>query len=397
MSRKRSYPILGSSLFIAGSCIGAGMLALPVLTGLAGFFPSLVNLCIAWAFMTYSSCLVLEMNSWFPNRVNLLSMLEKGLGPWGKRLCFFSYLFLFYTLCVAYIAASGRLIARLSPGEWFSIEISSCLFVLLLTPCIYLGTKVTDYLNRLLVFGLFFTFFSMILWGLPNIDLRYFLHVDGRFLLLSLPVLVLSFGFQNTIPSLSAYLERDWKSVQTAILGGSLSVLIIYLLWQILFIGTVPFAGKSGILALYESREDATAPLYSLGIGSLSQGFAFFAIITSFLAQSLTLVHFLADALHVPLTRKNRAWLSAVTLGPSLLIAISYPHIFYEALQFAGGFCAMLLFGVLPVGAVFRGRYVAKIPASYRAIGGKATLGCAGIFALFLLIQEMEKMLGAFL
>ncbi|NGX44712.1 MAG: hypothetical protein K1060chlam3_00887, partial [Candidatus Anoxychlamydiales bacterium] len=34
--------VLGGMLLIAGSCIGAGMLGLPVLLGLTGFFPSII-------------------------------------------------------------------------------------------------------------------------------------------------------------------------------------------------------------------------------------------------------------------------------------------------------------------------------------------------------------------
>jgi tyrosine-specific transport protein len=34
--------IFGGVLLIAGSCIGAGMLGLPIITGIAGFFPSLL-------------------------------------------------------------------------------------------------------------------------------------------------------------------------------------------------------------------------------------------------------------------------------------------------------------------------------------------------------------------
>ena len=33
--------IIGGTLLVAGTAIGAGMLALPVLTGMAGFVPSL--------------------------------------------------------------------------------------------------------------------------------------------------------------------------------------------------------------------------------------------------------------------------------------------------------------------------------------------------------------------
>lgn len=40
MNEKRGS-VLGGMLLIAGSCIGAGMLGLPIVTGLSGFFPSL--------------------------------------------------------------------------------------------------------------------------------------------------------------------------------------------------------------------------------------------------------------------------------------------------------------------------------------------------------------------
>ena len=38
---EKSGSVLGGMLLIAGSCIGAGMLGLPILTGLSGLMPSL--------------------------------------------------------------------------------------------------------------------------------------------------------------------------------------------------------------------------------------------------------------------------------------------------------------------------------------------------------------------
>jgi tyrosine-specific transport protein len=44
--------ILVAALLVAGTCVGGGMLALPVETGVIGFFPSLLIMVISWGFMT---------------------------------------------------------------------------------------------------------------------------------------------------------------------------------------------------------------------------------------------------------------------------------------------------------------------------------------------------------
>ena len=49
---------------VGGTCIGGGMLALPVSTSLVGFLPSLVVMTLAWIFMTCTGLLILEVNLW---------------------------------------------------------------------------------------------------------------------------------------------------------------------------------------------------------------------------------------------------------------------------------------------------------------------------------------------
>ena len=71
MSIFKRGSVFGGMLLIAGSCIGAGMLALPIITGLGGFFSSIITIIITWAFMTYSGLLLLEVNGWFTKRINI--------------------------------------------------------------------------------------------------------------------------------------------------------------------------------------------------------------------------------------------------------------------------------------------------------------------------------------
>ena len=394
--------LIGGMLLVAGSCIGAGMLALPILTGLAGFFPSLTMLFLAWGGMTFTALLLVEINGWFFGQVNLLSMAQEALGKTGRATAWISYLFLFYTLLVAYISASGTVfsaifetIFRIAIPDWAA----SLFFTIIFGWIIYLGTRPVDLFNRVLMAGLIIAYFGMIGFGLFSIHPQYLLHWAPKSLLSSLPVLVVSFGFHNLIPSLTAYMKGDLKRVRLTILGGSIIVLIIYVLWSLLVLGVVPYSGTNGILDSYRQGHEATialrAALGSSWISQFAQGFAFFAIITSFLAQGLTLTHFLADGFKVVPTRDKTRWIIPLVLVPPLIFAFVYPKIFLEALGFAGGICAMVLFGILPVLMAWVGRYRKKLTSNYHVRGGRISLALGFVFSSIIIICEMIRIVSS--
>jgi tyrosine-specific transport protein len=385
----------GGMLLVAGSCIGAGMLALPILTGLAGFFPSLSMLLLSWAFMTFTGLLLIEVNGWFKTQVNLVSMAEESLGKKGRITAWISYLFLFYSLLVAYTAASGTIFSAIIASLFnltLPAPLASFFFTALFGYIVYLGTRPVDLLNRVLMAGLITSYLGMIALGLSRIDTAYLIYSAPKYTLFSLPVLVVSFGFQNMIPSLTAYMKGDQKRVRLTIFGGSLITLVIYLIWSLLVLGTIDLPT---IEASYFKGEEATIPLRAVlgssGISHFAQGFAFFAIITSFLAQGLTLTHFLADGLKKQPTRKNLAWLVPLALLPPLFLALNNPQIFFRALSFAGGICAMILFGILPISMAWIGRYVRKHPSHYHVTGGKPILILALFFSILVIGCEIAR------
>src|SRR3990172_6826253 len=122
--------LLGGMLLISGSCIGAGMLGLPIVTGLAGFFPSLIMFFLAWLFMTFTGLLLVDVNSSFKRQVNFVTMVGHSLGRFGRLLCWVLYVFLFYSLLVAYTTGSGGLVSSFL-GALFSNSFplwAGCLF-----------------------------------------------------------------------------------------------------------------------------------------------------------------------------------------------------------------------------------------------------------------------------
>jgi len=402
MSEKHGS-IFGGTLLIAGSCIGAGMLALPILTGLAGFFPSLIVFLAAWAFMTLTGLILVEVNGWFGKQVNLISMAGQTFGTFGRVLAWTLYLFLFYALLVAYVSGSGNLFSSYVQSA-FSFTppdfLGSLFFVILFGYVVYMGTRTVDLWNRLLMFAKIAAFLGLVFLGVKHIEPKLLLYTNSSYAIFSLPLLITSFGFHNMIPSLMGYMKGDVKRVRLTILSGSLLVLFIYLIWEILVLGIVPIEGKSGILESLKLDQEASQAisgiLGSSWVSSFAQALAFFAILTSFLAQALSLVHFLADGLKVTPTSRENPWLCVIALLPPLVLSMIYPQLFFKALSFAGGICAVILFGLLPVGMAWKGRYMQNMTSAYQVFGGKALLGAIFLFSLFIFVFQLGTMFGHF-
>jgi tyrosine-specific transport protein len=201
------------------------------------------------------------------------------------------------------------------------------------------------------------------------------------------------------IPSLTAYLDNDLKRVRITILGGSIFALVIYLIWQLLVLGIVPLTGENGIIDSLENDREASQALAGImgasWVSTFAQALAFFAILTSFLAQSLSLVHFLADGLKVKSEKRENIGLCALALGPPLVLALIYPQLFFKALNFAGGICAVILFGIFPAAMVWLGRYRKKVYSPYQVRGGKPLLAGIFVFSLLILFFQISSMCGA--
>ncbi|MCB1074496.1 MAG: amino acid permease [Simkania sp.] len=395
---KKHGSILGGTLLITGSCIGAGMLGLPILTGLAGFLPTFIMFVIAWLFMTTTALLMIETLGWFDKPVNLISMVGHTLGPIGKLLCWFLYLFLFYALLVAYMSASGN---HVSSFSHYTLSLKfpdwggTLFFVILFGWLVYLGTRPVDHLNRFLMVGKIGAYLLLIFLGIRYIAPRLLLYFEPKYALVSFPILIISFGFHNMIPSLFHYMGGDRKRVRQAIWYGSIFAFVIYLIWEIIVLGILPIGEiQSSFQADIDGAQALHNYLGSTWIGYAAQVLAFFAILTSFLAQSLSLVHFLRDGFKLHKKKREHLGMCALALLPPLFFSVVFPKIFFQALNFAGGICAVVLFGIFPALMAWIGRYQKKHLLEDRVRGGKPLLIAVLIVACFIFFYQLTQMLG---
>lgn len=401
MKQEKKGSVFGGMLLICGSCIGAGMFALPILTGIAGFFPTLAIFFVAWIFMTTTALLIVEVNSSFEVPVNFTKMIGRTLGQTGRFLSWLLYLFLFYALVIAYLSLSGNhfsfFIQQITAYK-FPDWIGSFLFAAIFGWLVYFGTKPVDLVNRGLMFVKILTFLGVLFLGFNFIKPSHLAYSDVKYSFYSLPVLIISFGFHNMIPSLSQYLDGDVTRIKQSILGGSLLTFLIYVLWEIIALGVLPIYGENGVFQSLKHDIDAAQALRSYtganSLGAFVQILAFFAILTSFLAQTLSLVHFLSDGFNVKRKKQESVWMCLLALAPPLFFSMIYPQIFYSALNFAGGVCTVILFGVFPALMVWIGRYRHKIPTNYKIFGGQPLLVFILCFALFIVFYQLSQMMG---
>jgi len=349
--------MLGGILLIAGTTLGVGMLAFPVVTAFGGFIPSTFLLMAIWLVMFISAIFFLDANLSVKGENNMVSMAEKTIGTWGKLLAWIVYLLLLYSLTAAYIAGCSPLIVEaIHTATGYSIPEWLAPFALpvVFGGFIYFGTGGVDRVNRLLMFCLVLAYILLVCFVPTHVNFEHLLHADAPAMLIAIPVVITSFGYHIIIPSLSNYMKRDRKTLRKTILIGSMIPVVVYLLWQTLILGTVPLPLLTKAYVLGDS---ATTPLAQVlqnsWIGLAAKLFAFFAIVTSFIGVTLSLSDFLTDGFKIKKSWEGRLLAIFLTFIPPLFFVFTYQRGFYIALQYAGAFVAILLV-FLPAAMVWK-------------------------------------------
>lgn len=137
-----------------------------------GFLPSATLLTVCWAFLTLEAFLIADVNIGLmkkkrqetsagptngsgdashetaSNVISLRTMAEETLGPVGGWVSTATYVFLSYTLVVAYVAKAADVVTL---GTDISFELASGVFVAALGGLVYAGnTQTTDWANRIM-------------------------------------------------------------------------------------------------------------------------------------------------------------------------------------------------------------------------------------------------------
>ncbi|XP_016548032.1 tyrosine-specific transport system isoform X2 [Capsicum annuum] len=364
---KREPGSLSSAIFlVAGTTVGAGILAIPAVTQESGFLASSVICIVCWIYMVVTGLLIAEVNVKTmcvlgSGGVSLVSMARRTLGNTGVQVACWSYIFIHYALLVAYVARSSDILTTFSGIPLWE---TATLFSLLFGGICFAGSQRTiGAVNAVLVFGIIASFTALVVVASGDLHWEALLKANFEAVTQSIPIIALSFVYQNVVPVLCTNLEGDLSKVRSAIVFGTAIPLALFLVWDGVILGTITTFGTEADkiadpLQLLRSTNGIVGPIVDI--------FSLLAIATSYIGFVLGLADFLAD----------------------------YPEIFFKALDFAGTYGVLVLFGLLPAAMSWSDRYSesAQTPNILPLVpGGKITLSLVFGGAAFVILSEIVE------
>lgn len=387
---------IGSVLIITGTAIGAGMLAIPIVTAALGFWGAVVLLFACWALMTYTALLVLETNLFFGVGSSFHSMAKYTLGKKGQFLTWISFLLLLYALDAAYMSGGSSLLDTafyLIEGEHLQPWVNTLIFTGVLGGVVVWGMHAVDRFNRFLMFLKALTFLLLLILVMPHVHMHLLAQnpVSRNAWWLAIPILITSFGFHIVIPSVQDYIGNFPERLRKIVLIGSTIPLIVYLLWVFATLGVIPRHGPNSFTSIEHNDVGdmvlvLRGLLHSSWVSFFVNCFTDIAVTTSFLGVSISLFDFMADGFKLNKKKVvDRGIITLLTFVIPLLFALFYPHGFVMALGYASIFVAILLI-ILPALMV---RSLRKLyPLSYSVVGGSFALWIVMLLGVGVIITE---------
>jgi tyrosine-specific transport protein len=390
---------IGSIFLIMGSAIGAGILALPLVTSLGSSAISLLVMLAIAILMLYTGLMTLEVNMAMHKDSNSFStMAERFLKIPGKIICWICFIMVLYMALAAYIEGMGSLTAALLGRIGFEIPSLFCsLFITaFFGTVVALGTYFVDSLNKLLFsFKGLFILLSLV-FMVPDVRASLILsyNTTSTFWAQSLPIFVTCFSYQFIIPSIVNYLGKENHTyIRNAIIIGSFLPFFIYGSWFLMIQGIVPQTGPDSFEAINQSNEPLAMMLGFLGEKTSSwatlmlNGFSNITMTTSFLGIALSLFDFLRDGFHLKKNLTGKITTFILTFAPPVLFVILVPKGFVLALQYSGIFTCFLII-MLPALMLLKKRQerietAYEVPTNTVILYSVAAIGVLLAFAQF--------------
>ncbi len=384
-------------LIVAGTTIGAGMLALPIASAGLGFSVAISLLAVTWVIMTYTALLMLEVHQYADQDATLNTLAKNLLGKKGQYIANFSMVFLFYALCAAYIAGGGQQLQEKFTnwlGAGLSPQLGSIILAVAIATIVTLGTSTVDKLNQVL-----FTIKVIVLTSLffiltPYVHGQHLIDMplEQGLVIAAIPVIFTSFGFHGSIPSIVKYVGLDIKQLRKVMMFGAALPLVIYVFWQLISQGVM---GQSSLMAS-EGLPGFVASISNIAhnenVNLFITLFADLALATSFLGVSLGLFDFFADAFKKNDNTSGRIKTALITFLPPLGFALFFPQGFIMALGYAA--IALVVLAIfLPVAMVRKQRKQIE-NQGYQVKGGNIGLTIAALFGVIIITSQILQMMG---
>ncbi len=386
--------ILSASL-VAGTSVGAGMIALPMVLCKIGILPTIALILTMWFFMYLSGLLGLELNLRAGKGLTLGELGHLYRGPITSHIGSLSLMFLIYALLCAYLYGGASIFQsffEMHLGASYPLKNIVVGYALILALILSFSVFWVLQINKIFLMILLGTFGLLVFCFFKKVDLLHlpiFAQSIGKLDAWTsvLPILFTAFGFQVIFHTLTNFCNRDPRLLKRAVFWGSLIPAVVYILWTMSTLGILYHnapqkyylltLGKLDVGQFVQALTETTAwPL----VQTLASVISMIAILKSSLGVGLGLFEFWQEKT----TKYSVSFFKAkgvslgLTIMPPLIISLFVSELFLKALSFAGMVLVIIAI-FLPLWLINSPK-ARKIPPFYPLIENK------GLQFLFLML-----------
>lgn len=359
---KTVLTILNASLLVSGTTIGGGFLALPAVVAPSGFFPSAITLICVWLYFLAQSFVLVECitRAKSDNTSAQQQDQDQSIAATAKSVFGVKGEIIFGTLLTILIQAT--LVSQISrAGMMFPNYRLGCLISALSISGIVFGPKsgiiFASKANAILTSMFLVSCMAVFGCGVQIADWSNLtLNSNWSSVFPAIPTFLQLLVYGEIIPSICEMLKYNTKHVHSAIVLGSFMTLCLQIGWSGLGLCLVSSSSSlrvDPVNILLSSSGPVQIPLFCL---------AFTAILTTILGSYLALLSTTNNLLNRMNTTRSsikkstsysnslaqRMKVASIISIPAILIACTSPNIFLQAIDFAGSYPVLILWGILP-------------------------------------------------
>lgn len=347
---------------VAGTCIGSGMLALPIVLASVGIIPSIFIMLITCFFMYFTALINVELNLRAGEGLALGALARRFSGHGAEILGTICFKLLSYSLLCVYIYGGSSIFQKLlvSYGMMESCDFTcvATIFSVVSALCLMLPMNILGQINSFL-FILLLAVVAVLLIGLlyftnwteiPLLSERYQEFSVWHALL---PVVFTSFGFQVIFHTITNLCNKDKDRLKSAFFWGCLIPALVYLVWTsgVLIVvnhGNPDFYRQmvNGQVEVGDLIQQLSAIAKWPAVQALVWWISLLAIATSVLGVGVGL--FDAYRRVLPQNLGGSLFSAVITILPAYIITLWIPNAFIVALGFAGMILAVIAI-LLPI------------------------------------------------
>jgi tyrosine-specific transport protein len=411
--------ILNSALLISGTTIGGGFLSLPTVTGPIGFVPSSLTLFVVWLYLLLQSFVLVEaiqltredglaklqeaeslISTIDKNKISINNEKKQNITPGvasvgrhvfgrvGEVLIGILLTIIIEATLVSQISRAGL---TLFNGQSYKIAcaMSSISVALIVFGPKQGGLQFASKMNSILTFGFLLSIFAVFTCGIPSADFRCLGltsalgNIQRSNLSDAIPIFLQLLVYGEIIPSVCELLNYESKAIRTAIVSGSFLTLCLQISWSALGISLLSPSVGADIITndvlnmLIQKGGALKVPLLSLATTAILT-----TILGSYVALQSMINNIYSKISNVPTSKmtsassnslRQRLVVGSIISIPALLIASTSPTIFLKAIDFAGSYPVLLLWGILPPVTVLTQRL-----RIYRRTGSTSKVSSSG-------------------